>query len=503
MLKLIPKYLLVIAQLVISIILLITLYHFCILQTWQLAIITLVLVLLLAFSVWKLIFAKKSHLATKITCIILSLLTIGTSVIAYHYLRPVSSFVSEITTQNRTHVKLYNLLTPKLTDTDQKRTLDDCREKEIGFLSTDPYLSAAEAKLKEKIPFTVKTYDSVNSLVSAFDTGQIPAIVLDNDFYEAIQEAAASKASKAKNSVLNSEDSNSVTSETVDPLYETTFTFEITIDDTGTTSDVKITEEPFIAYISGTDSRNGIHGVARSDVNILAVVNPKQGKILLLTIPRDTYVQLHGTTGVKDKLTHAGIMGVEMSKATIEDFLGIKIDHTIKVSFATVVNVVDAIGGIEINSDTAMTLKVEGKTKKCTYVEGWQHLDGDCALRYARERKTYYTGDNHRGQNQQQVLAAIIEKISSNKSILLDSPRILKAAEDTFETSFSYEDITSFVRFQLSEGKRWQIESIQITGKGRYTGTYYMGANLPLYVMDADESSVNSAREKVDNYLNL
>ena len=391
------KYLLIAAQLVISAMLLLTLYRFAILQTWQLVAITATLVLLFTFCAWKLIFAgaktakaaktdqetiaksktktktkNSPKIATKILCVILSLLTIAASAIAYHYLSSVSNFVSSITTE-----------------TDENPT------------------------------------------------------------------------------------------------------------------DKDLTNTPFIVYISGTDSREGIDGVARSDVNILAVVNPKTEKILLLTIPRDTYVQLHGTTGIKDKLTHAGTYGIEMSKATIEDFLDYKIDYTVKVSFDTVVNIVNAIGGIDLKSDTAMDLKVEGGTKICHYVQGWQHLDGDCALRYSRERKTYQTGDNHRGQNQQQVLTAIIEKISKNKSLLLDFPRILKAAEGTFHTSFSYGDITDFVRFQLANNPSWQTESIQIEGTGRYAGTYTMGADTPLYVMDADENSVKSAQEMVDKYLNL
>jgi len=247
-------------------------------------------------------------------------------------------------------------------------------------------------------------------------------------------------------------------------------------------------------------------------------VNPNVSKILLLTIPRDTYVQLHGTTGIKDKLTHAGSYSLEMSKATIEDFLDITIDYTVKVSFETVVKIVDVIGGIDINSDTAMTLNADTsqfchdgdeseacKTAKktCSYVEGWNHLDGTCALRYSRERKTYYTGDNHRGQNQQQVLTAIINKISSEKSLLLNFPAILKAAENTFHTSFTYDDITSLLRFELTKTPSWQIESIQIEGTARYAGTYTMGEATKLYVMDASEDSIKSAQEKIDKYLNL
>ena len=503
------KLTLVLTQGITSSLLIYTLFHLNVLQAWQNLLITSILVILFLICLKVLIFPKKRFskdgtpkkpkLIPQIFCIILSLAASVGAIFVYHYIDPISDFITDITKTSKTHVKSYNLLTPKLTDADQKRTLADYADQEIGFLTLDPYKTKAEEALKEKISFTSRPYDDLDTLVSALDTKSLPAIVMEAERFEALSEIA-----EAKNDTANGTNSTAKSAQdlaTFADRVEVTYTFEIIVEDTQYDSTVDVTKDPFIVYLSGTDSRQGIHGVARSDVNILAVVNPAKGKILLLTIPRDTYVQLHGTTGIKDKLTHAGIYGIEMSKNTIEDFLNIQIDHTVKVSFATVVNIVDAIGGINIDSDTAMTLKVEGKDKKCTYVVGDQTLDGDCALRYARERKTYYIGDIHRGRNQQQVLTAIIDKISKDKSLLADYPRILKAAEGTFETSFTYNDITSFVRYQLAEGKSWQTESIDITGNARYTGTYSMGANLPLYVMDADEESVKSAQDKIAEYL--
>lgn len=508
------KFLVVTAQGVTSGLLIYTLFHLNVLQVWQNLVATGILAVLFLICLKVLVFPKKRFnkdgtpknpkLIPQIICIILSLATSTGAVFAYHYIDPISDFIADITKESKTHVKVYNLLTPKLTDADQKRTLADYADKEIGFLSLDPYMAKAEFALKEKISFTNKTFDDIDTITTALDDKSLPAIVLEAERFEALAEIAETKKTEGAKGAKGATNSSSKSTQdlaTFAGRVEVTYTFEITVEDTNYSSSVDITKDPFIAYISGTDSRQGINGVARSDVNILAVVNPIKNKILLLTIPRDTYVQLHGTTGIKDKLTHAGIYGIDMSKNTIEDFLNIKIDHTIKVSFATVVNVVDAIGGIEINSDTAMTLKVEGKDKKCTYVVGNQTLDGDCALRYARERKTYYIGDIHRGRNQQQVITAIIDKISKNKSLLTDYPRILKAAEGTFETSFTYNDITSFVRYQLAEGKSWQTESIDITGTARYAGTYSMGEKLPLYVMDADESSIKNAQAKIAEYL--
>ena len=266
-------------------------------------------------------------------------------------------------------------------------------------------------------------------------------------------------------------------------------------------SELDITKDPFILYISGTDSRHGVKATARSDVNIVVVVNPKQGKILLVSIPRDTYVQLHGTTGIKDKLTHAGVYGINMSKTTIEDFLGIKIDYTAKVSFDTVVKVVDQIDGIEIDSDKEMKLKTENKEKICEYKVGKQWVDGDCALRFARERKSYEAGDRHRGENQMQVITAIIARLSGSKNYVLNLPNILDIAADSFETSFTRDDIGSFIRMQLGQGINWKVESISVDGTGSMQGTYSMGANRPLYVMLANPGSVEAAKTKINEYL--
>ena len=266
-----------------------------------------------------------------------------------------------------------------------------------------------------------------------------------------------------------------------------------------------LTEHPFILYISGSDSRTSVDDpTARSDVNILAVVNPIHHKILLVSIPRDTYVHLHGTTGLRDKLTHAAYYGIDMSRATIEDFLGITIDHTLKVSFDTVVQVVDQLGGVEIYSDRALYLHAESSTdpaKYCQYYAGTQTVDGDCALRFARERKSYTTGDMHRGENQQAVLSGIITKFMSSRSYLFKVPEILGVVADSFRTSLSRDQITEFLRWQLSTGAGWQIETANIEGVGDLLPTYSMGPDDPRWVLLADESSITAVSAAIKSYL--
>lgn len=279
------------------------------------------------------------------------------------------------------------------------------------------------------------------------------------------------------------------------------FLDRVSVAETEETKDKKdVMSEPFIVYISGSDSRTSVDDPnARSDVNIVMAVNPEQEKILLATIPRDTYVQLHDTEGLKDKLTHAGLYGIEMSKTTIEDFLGIAVDYTVKVSFDTVIEVVDELDGIDVESDVAMTLKGNGET--CVYVVGVQHLDGNCALRFARERKTYGTGDLHRIENQQKVLTAIIERLSGSKDYLLKVPEILNVAADSFETSFSRDDITKVVRTQLAKGTKWQIESMTLEVEEAHLPTYSEGEDKILFVFIPKEESIENMTNKINEYL--
>ena len=148
-----------------------------------------------------------------------------------------------------------------------------------------------------------------------------------------------------------------------------------------------------------------------------------------------------------------------------------------------------------------MRLKIEGKDEYCNFMVGVQKVDGDCALRFARERKSYTTGDRHRGENQQQVISAIIAKLSNSASLVMKIPTILDIAADSFETSLSRDDITGFIRMQLGENPRWQTESISIDGAGAMLPTYSMGSNLPLYVMNAYPESITVARTKITEYL--
>ena len=245
----------------------------------------------------------------------------------------------------------------------------------------------------------------------------------------------------------------------------------------------KITKEPFVVYLSGVDNRGELTEKARSDVNILAVVNPTTKQAALINTPRDYYVDLAGTDS-KDKLTHAGLYGVETSMATLGNLYGVNVEHYLRINFAGFINIIDAIGGVDVYSDQAFTsVGSPGYYDPTTFAEGWNHLDGKSALAFARERHAFKTGDIQRGINQMKVIDAMVNKLKS-PALLMGFSKLMDAAADCFVTSLSQEQISALVRMQLGDLANWDIQS--------YTVTSAKGQSL--YVMKPDENSVNEAK---------
>lgn len=262
----------------------------------------------------------------------------------------------------------------------------------------------------------------------------------------------------------------------------------------------KITKEPFVIYLSGVDTRGELTENARSDVNILAAVNPVTKRVALVNTPRDYYVDLAGTDS-KDKLTHAGLYGVETSMETLGNLYGVNVDHYIRINFAGFISIIDALGGVDVYSDQAFTsVGSPGYYDPTTFVEGWNHLDGKAALAFARERHAFASGDIQRGINQMKVIDAMLNKIKS-PALLMGFSKIMDAASDCFVTSFSQDQISALVRMQLSDFAEWDIESYTVTGTSSSSTKCYSAKGQKLYVMKPDASSVSKAREMIASVL--
>ena len=268
-------------------------------------------------------------------------------------------------------------------------------------------------------------------------------------------------------------------------------TIDITKDVEDITKRVSIKNTSFNVLISGMDSYGTINKTTRNDVNMIATVNPNTNKVLLTSIPRDYYVQLHGKTGYKDKLTHAGIYGINTVVQTIEDLFGIDINYYVRVNFTTVESLVNTIGPIEIYSDKAMSL--DG----CKYVVGTNTVNGKCALRFARERHSYVEGDNHRIKNQQEVIKGIFNKLSKSAMVVTDYTSILDSLDGKFATNMDMKDITAFIKYELEDITKYEILDTQVTGTGSMELTYSY-PHQKLYVMFPSEQSVESAKEYIN-----
>lgn len=266
-----------------------------------------------------------------------------------------------------------------------------------------------------------------------------------------------------------------------------------------------VTNQPFIIYLSGLDTRSyeTISEKGLSDVNMVVVVNPTTKQILMVNIPRDYYVGLEGNSNKLDKLTHAGNYGIACSQSTVEAIFDIKCNYYVKVNFKSVVDIVDALGGVTVNSDYNFTsyASLDG-VKGYTFKVGENKLTGDAALAFARERHSFANGDRQRGIHQQKVISAIFDKAIS-PSMLNPSKinSVLDAVTSNIKTNMSSTEITSLVRMQLNDMSAWNISTYSVDGSGASRVTY-SGGSSPLSVIIPDAETISTAKEMIANIIN-
>ena len=267
------------------------------------------------------------------------------------------------------------------------------------------------------------------------------------------------------------------------------FEFEVQTEIVREEVEVDVTTDAFSIYISGIDTHGSISNRARSDVNIVMTINPRTSEILLTNIPRDYYVKIPGTTGYKDKLTHAGIYGVETSRATVAELLETDIDYYLRVNFSSVVRLVDALGGI--NVDSSYSFRANGYN----FNRGNNFMNGDQTLAFVRERKTLPGGDRARGENQQAVIEGIIKK-ATQRDVITRYSSILNSMENMFDTNMSSDEIVSIIRMQIANNPSWDIEQYNLDGRDSRNFTYSIPSAMA-YVMEPDMETVNEARRLI------
>lgn len=325
-----------------------------------------------------------------------------------------------------------------LKDSDiNKKSLDGkkfgvCYEKDSKTLTT------ALADMEDEIGQQEYTkYDTYIQLADALYNKEVDCIVVGEQFRSQLQ--------------VNHENFDNETK------IITSYSYDAKLE--VTTKKTDVTEKPFSVYVTGIDVYGSLNTVSRSDVNLIVTVNPKTKQILMTSIPRDCEINLH-SNGELDKLTHTGNYGTAETINTIQDLLDMKINYFVRTNFSGMTNIVDALGGITVESDE------EFDTLHGNYhiVKGLNEMDGDMALCFVRERKRLKAGDFARGRNQQKVLSALIDKALSPK-IITNFDRILTALEGTFETDMTSDEIRSLLNMQLDDMADWNIINVQIEGE--------------------------------------
>ena len=326
----------------------------------------------------------------------------------------------------------------------------------------------AQDKLSEKVDVVFEEADNYDVLAQSLINGKYEVIFINSAYYEMALEYVDGF----------SKDSTRI-------LEESTGLDEMKSDKKA----VNVTKDSFNMYISGIDTSGSIGNISRSDVNMIVTVNPSDRTILLTSIPRDYYVEL-GTIGQLDKLTHSGLYGINETTATIEKLFGVDINYYAKVNFTTVVNLVDALGGITVDSDYSFY------GGGYYFNAGENYLNGDQALAFARERYSFTEGDRQRVKNQQAVITGVINKVTGSTAILTNYNSILNSVENNFQTNLTQKDMTSLVKMQLKDMGGWTIIQQSVNGSGYMTPVYSM-PHVNVYVMQPDESTVLAATEKI------
>ncbi|ERK56262.1 cell envelope-like function transcriptional attenuator common domain protein [Gemella bergeri ATCC 700627] len=305
------------------------------------------------------------------------------------------------------------------------------------------------------------------------------------------------KSGETQAMILNSSYESFITAQYPEFLENTKKIYEFKITKAVTAKNNAKAGDTFNVYISGIDTYGPISSVSRSDVNIIMTVNKNTGKILLTTTPRDSYVKIaDGGNNQYDKLTHAGVYGVDASIHTLENLYGIKIDYYARLNFTSFLKLIDTLGGIDVYNDQSFKSHIGGYD----FSPGVVHLDSQHALAFVRERYGLTGGDNDRGKNQEKVITAIIKKLSSKEG-LANYNSIIKELNESIQTNMPLETAMSLANEQLSAGKDYTVSSQALTGHGTMGLPSYAMPGANLYMTQIDNNSLKEVSENIKNVL--
>lgn len=367
---------------------------------------------------------------------------------------------------------------------DKAQTLGDAKDYKFGILhvqdreNTDKTLLEAEKKVKTKLKTT--EFEDPLTLVDALYAKEVQVIIFNKSFVELVKERYATFEKDTREL-----DANQIESE-VEELVDT-----------------DVTTKSFNVFISGIDLYGKIDQTSRSDVNIIATINPLTKKVLLTSTPRDYYVPLYTkggksySGGMPDKLTHAGNYGVDCSKNTLAKLYDIDIDYYVRVNFSSLKKIVNLLGGVEVYSDFDFISDwgPHGAGTHYKFKKGYNKVTGKKALAFCRERHHFANGDYQRGRNHQHMIEAILNKVMS-PSVLPNFSKLLKESKSMFQTSMSKDKIVSLCNMQLNDMAKWKISYANAEGTGAKKTSFSI-RSTPQYVCEPNYNSVKKITKRI------
>lgn len=434
--------------------------------------------------------AQKQGYVRQIIGFLLSALVIAGCLIASRAISQVNRTISKVTATPTVSdiVNIYVLAE------DPAQSIEDTAD--YAYAVTDSYdwentqaaIGAIEDQLSRDLEVSV--YDSVFSMIDALYTEQSEALILNSAYISILEEIDGYTDFTSRTRILY-EYAIEVPSPAEDSSEPPASIEPDTEPDSEPVSASGV-EAPFLIYLSGSDTRSKVLTRSRSDVNILAVVNPQTKQILLLNTPRDYYVSNPAGGGAKDKLTHCGLYGVDCSMEALSNLYGEKISYYAQINFTGFETLIDAVGGVDVYSEISFY------STGCSFSKGINHLNGAEALVFARERYSFAGGDNARGKNQMKIITAVIEKMCSGTTLISNYTQILDSLEGMFATNVTPDEISTLVKMQLSDMASWNVLSYAVSGTGGSSTNYSMPKGVYSYVMYPDQAAVDFAADLID-----
>lgn len=451
-----------------------------VLPTKLLFLITIIFVLLDAIFALLLCYYTRA-VVSKIICVVITLVLIFGSCLGGYYISKTGILLTNITNVTKHAKNTVSVVVKQSSDIKNKSQLNGLSVGTLRTIGTRGSSKALTELSKDGIVMNQSEYDSLSAMLEAFYNGEVDSIIINES---------------SRSQILDMESYADFDNNTR-VVYQTSYKVENT-DKANAVTD--ITSKPFNVLISGSDTRGGFDENGRSDVIMVATINPKTSTVLLTSVPRDFYVTTACDAadgcmqGALDKITHTGIHGTNTTKRTVEQLLGVEINYTFKVGFDTVTDLVDALGGVDVYVEPGYAVT----TSTFSVHEGTNHLDGEHALAYARERYSYTEGDRQRTKNQQQVLMGIVNE-ATKPSVITKYASIMDAMANTFSTTMSNDEITSLIKYQINNNPKWKMEQYMVDG----TGDTLMCAELgdAASVMVPDQSTVKLAKDKINAVL--